>query len=963
MQPRNSDASRAPTQVSFASPNEPHPSASSHLGPRHRTSWFSKPAFIFSVFILLGAGVAMCYAWFTRPVSAHTRLLVRAGTFGDAADAAEFVASVNAVPSLIALNERLPAPLGAQELAEIFHVEFSAAESSVIISASADNASTARRRAAAMVAHATGFAEEWNANRTSEVDGQVLRVEKRLHELRDRFSGFDSALSVGDMHSLQQKLEKAAVDQNGKAELLRIQLAALEVEERKLIASAKLEQPALRSLEQELQRALARYTEEHPQVKELRASIAAVEKDSEVRIRVRLREPLEELHERREALRSQLESAETAGRKSSLAVQTFGTNAIELTRAQSEFAALASRRDELIQTRVAVANKGLNLLQPSNRITTVGLIDHVRLGQFALMGAFSGIVLAGTVTTFSKRRSGLIRDAAGLEKATGLPMLAELPLLTTMSAGQREYWGVETLERLRHAATGSRDGCFVCGVISASGGEGRTTWIDLLARAGLRSGYRVLVIDQGRPAFMPNAKLPAPAQSAPDGTPVSLVPAVTQPTISRCTLNVNSTDLPFRENWNQAMQKWQDEKNMIVLVELPPADTAEALLQSRSVPNVLWLGAVSMAHSSKTLRCVAGLRNTGCNLIGAALNMCSASTRLWMLTALLLFAGMFNGGAQTNPTNTPPVTNAIFRSKTPVLDPWQQRLTLGPGDTVDVSLYGQPETLRAGLTIAPDGRFSYLQATDFIATGLTVDELRNKLEDVLGKFHLSPRVVVVPQSFRSKKYYVLGNVAQRGVFPLDRPTTVLEAVARARGFVATGQQRSSYNLADLGHSFLMRRRADGTFSREPVDFEGLFLRGELQHNKFLAPDDYLYFPPLGVEEVYVLGEARGVGVVPFVPNLTALAAIAQKGGFSENAFRQKILIVRGSLERPETFVIDLQETLRAQALDFVLQPRDIVYVHRQPWTKAEELLEGASSDFVRAIAITWAGENIGSFKK
>ena len=73
---------------------------------------------------------------------------------------------------------------------------------------------------------------------------------------------------------------------------------------------------------------------------------------------------------------------------------------------------------------------------------------------------------------------------------------------------------------------------------------------------------------------------------------------------------------------------------------------------------------------------------------------------------------------------------------------------------------------------------------------------------------------------------------------------------------------------------LVRRQADGSFAREAVDFESLFQRGELQHNKLLAPDDYMYFPPTGLEEVYVLGEVRGIGPLPYTRDLSVLGAIA-----------------------------------------------------------------------------------------
>jgi len=196
------------------------------------------------------------------------------------------------------------------------------------------------------------------------------------------------------------------------------------------------------------------------------------------------------------------------------------------------------------------------------------------------------------------------------------------------------------------------------------------------------------------------------------------------------------------------------------------------------------------------------------------------------------------------------------------------------------------------------------------------------------------------------------------VFPLDRPITLVEAVARAKGFVSLGQQRSSFRMVDLAHAFLVRRQPSGAYEREHLDFEALFLRGDLQNNKLLAPDDYLYFPPLGLEEVYLLGEVGHPGVVPYTKELTVLGAIAGHGGITDAAFKQKILIIRGSLEKPETFIINYASILRAETPDFKLEPRDIIFVSRKPWAKAEELLEAAASDFAKAAVTTWVGRKM-----
>src|SRR3954469_15307264 len=47
---------------------------------------------------------------------------------------------------------------------------------------------------------------------------------------------------------------------------------------------------------------------------------------------------------------------------------------------------------------------------------------------------------------------------------------------------------------------------------------------------------------------------------------------------------------------------------------------------------------------------------------------------------------------------------------------WQQRLTLGPGDVLNVSLLDRPETVRTEVSIAPDGRLSFLR-TNIVAGG------------------------------------------------------------------------------------------------------------------------------------------------------------------------------------------------------------------------------------------------------
>ncbi|HMP84991.1 MAG TPA: polysaccharide biosynthesis/export family protein [Verrucomicrobiota bacterium] len=284
---------------------------------------------------------------------------------------------------------------------------------------------------------------------------------------------------------------------------------------------------------------------------------------------------------------------------------------------------------------------------------------------------------------------------------------------------------------------------------------------------------------------------------------------------------------------------------------------------------------------------------------------------------------------------------------------WQERLTLGPGDVVSISMLESPDSFRGEVLVGPDGRINYMEVQDFVVTGMTIDELRAALDKKLADYYRSPRTIVVPVAFQSKKYYMLGAVGRKGVFTLDRPTTIIEAVARSGGLASGVINRNPTELADLTHSFLIRNG-----QRVPVDFEKLFQRGDLTQNIPLEPDDYLCFPPATMNEVFVFGEVGGPGPQLWDPATTMISAITRAGSFSPIAYRQKVLVVRGSLNNPQTFVVNTAAILKGEQPDFKLEPRDIVYVNAKPWQYAQDLLGNAIAVFVQSAVITYAGDKI-----
>jgi protein involved in polysaccharide export with SLBB domain len=585
-----------------------------------------------------------------------------------------------------------------------------------------------------------------------------------------------------------------------------------------------------------------------------------------------------------------------------------------------------------------------------------------------------------------------------------MEILAQLGNLRTMNKKARERWALETLSILKNRINGHGQEPFICGFISAGRREGTSTCIKLLAEAARKQGYTPLILNLTRKGnvsnlhllssnlspsnFRPQQALTFPQltapytstneepstknQEQPPHLAFSVQPLAFPPTSDLRPLPSDLCSLLPASPLHAPCSSLPAPRSMLtIFLDLPPYSTHEGLVLTEKAPHLVWCSANGKSDLQETQSYMNTLKNSHPHLVGIVFNHAPpASTpsrrkksrtihRAAALIAFCLGLGLSLCSTAFAQTDNPIPGVAVADGGK--LAPWQERLTLGPGDVIEISLYGSPESSRSGITIGPDGRINYLQARDIIATGQTVDELRATLEKALEKYHLAPKIIINPTAYLSKKYYVLGSVRSKGGFIMDRPVSIIEAIAKSGGFDSAIQYQNVALMVDLPRSFIMRKADDDSFKKLPVDFESLFLRGDLKQNIPLAPGDYLFFPALGPQEIYVLGDVRSPGLMAFTKESTALGAIVSKGGFGEKAWKSRVLIVRGSLSNPEKIILDCGSMIKGKAADIKLQNRDIVYVHRRPWAKAEEILENAVLAFTRAAITGWAGQNVGPF--
>jgi protein involved in polysaccharide export with SLBB domain/capsular polysaccharide biosynthesis protein len=553
-------------------------------------------------------------------------------------------------------------------------------------------------------------------------------------------------------------------------------------------------------------------------------------------------------------------------------------------------------------------------------------------------------------------------SSADLSRSARLPVLLRMGDLAQMTPEALELWRYRAWSVLLHHLSVPGSSSLICGLVSARPGTGRSTWLELLGRSALDRQWRVITIGNRDPQMEPLSR-----RTLAEGLekPEALLAEMNSGRVPMMHLSWDA-DWTWTPERRAALGRFlkvcSEQRQLLVLLEMPPLDRLDAAMVAEQIPRLLWLSSSGLEREPEVAELAATLRSGGSHLCGAILNREPAVfARLPDLSriglALALGAGLLSGQcpAQVEEDAAPGPTNGPMLYLTSCERParlaeWQERFTLGPGDTVDLQVYGQPLLTMKSVAVGPDGKISFHQARNVQASGRTIDELRESFDAAMAVYYKNARVIVIPVAIQSKKYHLMGSVLHRDTYTLDRPTTLLEAIARGQGVALGMRDYNVVEIADLGRAFIVRKGR-----RLPVDFALLLQEGDLRQNILLEPEDYIYLPSSVVNEAFILGAIATPGTMEVSAQTTLIRAIAIRGGFLSSAYKQRILIVRGSLKKPETIVINVADILAAKAVDFKIMPRDIVYVADRPWLRAEELLDHAITSFVEGAAAYWAG--------
>lgn len=151
-------------------------------------------------------------------------------------------------------------------------------------------------------------------------------------------------------------------------------------------------------------------------------------------------------------------------------------------------------------------------------------------------------------------------------------------------------------------------------------------------------------------------------------------------------------------------------------------------------------------------------------------------------------------GETASPGSGSPISTLSFSDPAVYSGPMYR---IGPEDILNVSVWDNKE-LSLDVVVRPDGKISVPLIQDVQAEGLTAAELSDRIRSGLLAFLKEPQVSVVVKQVNSPKFFVIGNIAKPGTYPLRGDISILQALSLAGGFTEFASRRGIKVVRGIG---------------------------------------------------------------------------------------------------------------------------------------------------------------------
>lgn len=258
---------------------------------------------------------------------------------------------------------------------------------------------------------------------------------------------------------------------------------------------------------------------------------------------------------------------------------------------------------------------------------------------------------------------------------------------------------------------------------------------------------------------------------------------------------------------------------------------------------------------------------------------------------------------------------------------------IGPEDVLQIAVFSVPD-LNQTVRVANDGTIALPLLGRLEASGLTADQLRDRLEAELGKNLLQhPHVSVFVEQYHARPVSIVGAVEKPGLYQITGPRTLVEMISLAGGLAkrtTAAAGKTVYVTRPEGFKNLktvpgMKKLA---FNKVGINLKDLLYTQSDDLNIQIEPHDIIAVSKADV--IYVAGggvQKPGGFILEDRDSVTVVQALAMAQGLAPNAARHRARIIHTKPDgtHVETYV-DVEKIVKDKAPDPVLAANDILYI-------------------------------------
>jgi polysaccharide export outer membrane protein len=300
------------------------------------------------------------------------------------------------------------------------------------------------------------------------------------------------------------------------------------------------------------------------------------------------------------------------------------------------------------------------------------------------------------------------------------------------------------------------------------------------------------------------------------------------------------------------------------------------------------------------------------------------------------------------PANAPAVTPEDYK--------------IGADDVLTVSVIDAPEF--GGKFRVTDSGFIELPgvSAQIHAEGQSPMELAHSIRQALidAKQLRDPRISVFIDEYHGRTVTVLGAVTKPAVYPLQRKTSVLEALSLAGGALP-----NAGNTVTIVHG-PASAEATGTAvgSVQILKMSNLVGGKDLSANVEVKNGDVISVS--SAQLVYVVGavvKPGGYTMADPSSGVSVVQAVALAEGLKSVASHHGLIVRQSTDDHARVEIpVDIEQMMTGRTTDVVLAPNDILYVPASGTKKALKAMGDVATAAVQGIAIYGIGYRVGNVK-